>query len=156
MRLSSASYGSLSARKAKASASEKAPSYVEQALLNAIESHLSDDRDEYSVSVSLNPGDITWHTADKMPEHVGLRYQQAQQRIRSFKDRWDAVDEIERLNEKPLTIGGRTFAPTEGLQGLLEELADNFRHYVETTPWWKAWWDATRDRQPWLAQGFRR
>lgn len=133
-----------------ANASEKASSYVEQALLNAIESHLSDDRDEYSVSVSLNPGDITWHTADKMPEHVGLRYQQVLQRIRSFKDRWDAIDEIERLNDTPLNIGGRTFAPTEGLEGLLLELADDFRHYIETTPWWKQQWHIWKKKVTWL------
>ena len=129
---------------------------IEEAVLDVIDCHQPYERDDDNVSVSFDPGDITWHTATKMPEHVGLRYQQALKLIRKYKDRWDAVDEIERLNEKPLTIGGRTFAPTEGLQGLLEELADNFRHYVETTPWWKAWWDATRDRQPWLAQGFRR
>ena len=139
-----------------ANASEKASSYVEQALLNAIESHLPDDRDEDSVSVSLNPGDITWHTADKMPEHVGLRYQEAHKILRKCADIHDADDALEKLNETPLKLHGRTFTPTEGLAGLLLELADNFRHYVETTPWWKVWWHAKMDRQPWVADRFRR
>jgi len=65
-----------------------------------------------------------------------------------------AEDVLDELNDTPLTIGSSTFAPTEGLEGLLLELADNFRHYVQTTPWWKVWWDAKRDRQPWLADRF--
>ena len=130
--------------------SGKVAADIEEAVLDTIEGHLPEDRDDDNVSVTFDLDDVTWHTADKMPEHVGLRYQQSLKCIRGYKDRWDAADEIERLNEKPLTIGSRTFAPTEGLEGLLEELADNFRHYIETTPWWKVWWHAKMDRQPWL------
>lgn len=38
----------------------------------------------------------------------------------------DAPDVLEQLNDTQ--IDGRTFAPAEDLQGLLQELADNFRH----------------------------
>lgn len=131
-------------------APEKTPSYIVEAALTAIEYHMPDDRDEDNVSVSLSGDDVTWHTATKMPEHVGLRYQHAVKLIRKCKNVHDADDALDKLNEKPLTIGSRTFAPTEGLEGLLEELADNFRHYIETTPWWKVWWHAKMDRQPWL------
>ena len=129
---------------------------IEQAVLDAIDLHLPDDREEDNVSVSFDPDDISWHTADKMPEHVGLRYQQALELMRKCKDHLDATDEIERLNDTPLILGGRTFSPTEGLEGLLLELADNFSQYVKTTPWWKVWWHARVDRQPWLAKGYRR
>lgn len=128
----------------------KSPAYITEAALTAIEHHMPDERDEDNVSVSLSGDDVTWHTATKMPEHVGLRYQQALKLIKKCKDVHDADDALDKLNDTPLTIGSRSFAPTEGMEGLLEELADNFRHYVETTPWWKVWWHARVDRQPWL------
>lgn len=129
---------------------------IEQSALDAIDLHLPTDRDDDNVSVSFNPDYISWHTADKMPEHVAKRYQQALTLIRQCENHLDAADEIEQLNETPLTLGGRTFSPAEGLEGLLLELADNFSYYVKTTPWWKVWWHARLDRQPWLAQGYRR
>ena len=126
---------------------------VEQAALDSIEYHLPDDRDEDNVSVSFNPDDISWHTADKMPEHVAQRYQQALNLMRRCKDHFDAADAIERLNETPIKLHGRTFTPTEGLEGLLLELADSFRQYIESTPWWKLQWHVWTKKAPWLAQG---
>jgi len=66
------------------------------------------------------------------------------------------VEKLERLNDTPLTVVGRRFTPTEGLEGLLLEFADDFRRYIDTTPWWKVWLDAKRDRQPWLARPLQR
>jgi len=129
---------------------------IERAALAAIDLHLPDERNDDNVSVSFNPDDSSWHTADKMPEHVAKRYQQALKQIRKCMDSLDAEDKIEQLNDTPLTVGGRTFTPAEGLEGLLLELADHFSHYAKTTPWWKVWWHAKADRQPWLAQGFGR
>ena len=102
---------------------------------------MPDERIEDNVSVSLNPADVSWHTADKMPEHVALRYQQAQAELARCRNVHDAEDALEQLNEKPLNISGRNVAPTQGLEGLLEELAEDFRHYIETTPWWRLQWD---------------
>lgn len=133
-------------------APEKTPLYIGDAAITVIEYHLPEDRDEDNVSVSLSGDDVTWHTATKMPEHVGLRYQQALKILRKRKDIHDADDALDKLNETPLKLLGRVFAPVEGLEGLLEELADNFRHYIETTPWWKVWWHAKMNRQPWLMQ----
>lgn len=123
---------------------------LEQAVLDVIDLHLPDDREEDNVSVSFDPDDVSWHSADKMPEHVAQRYQQALEQTRRCKDSLQAEDEIEHLNHTPLTIGGRTFSPVEGLVGLLLELADCYHHYIETTPWWKVWWHAKVDHQPWL------
>ena len=137
-------------------APDKTPNHIADAAISAIEHHLPDDRDEDNVSVSLSSDDVSWHTATQMPEHVGLRYQEAHKILRKCADIHDADDALEKLNETPLKLHGRTFTPTEGLAGLLLELADNFRHYVETTPWWKVWWHAKMDRQPWVADRFRR
>ena len=119
---------------------------IEQAVLDVIEQHLPDGKD--NVSVSFDPEHISWHTADKMPEHVALRYQQA---LKLLGNHEDATDELDQLNDTPLTLGGRTFAPSEGLDGLLQELADDFRHYIETTPWWKLQWHLWTRKRPWLA-----
>lgn len=137
-------------------APQKNPLHIADAAISAIECHLPQDRDEDNVSVSLSGDDVTWHTATQMPEHVGQRYRQALKILRQCGDIHDADDALERLNDTPLKLHGRTFTPTEGLEGLLLELADNFRHYVETTPWWKVWWHAKMDRQPWVAEGFGR
>lgn len=137
-------------------APEKTPLHIGDAAIRAIEDHLPEDRDEDNVSVSLSTDDVSWRTATQMPEHVGLRYQEAHKILRKCADIHDADDALEKLNETPLKLHGRTFTPTEGLAGLLLELADNFRHYVETTPWWKLQWHVWTKKAPWLAQGFGR
>lgn len=137
-------------------APEKTALHIGDAAIRAIENHLPEDRDEDNVSVSLSTDDVSWHTATQMPEHVAQRYQRALQVLRKSKDVHEADDALDKLNEIPINLHGRSFAPTEGLEGLLLELADNFRHYVETTPWWKVWWHAKMDRQPWVADRFRR
>jgi len=39
------------------------------------------------------------------------------------------------------------------LEGLLLELSDNFKSYIETTPWWWFQWHLlTRKRSPWLEE----
>lgn len=129
---------------------------IEWSVLDTIELHLPDDRERDNVSVSFNPADISWHSGGRMSEHVAQRYQQALKQISQCNDFFDAEDKIEQLNNIPLAIGGRRFSPIEGLEGVLLELADNFSHYIETTPWWKAWWHAKIDHQPWLGQDFWR
>jgi len=103
--------------------------------------------------VSLSTDDVSWHTATQIPEHVAQRYQRALKILRKSKDIHDADDALDKLNETPLKLHGRSFTPTEGLEGLLLELADNFRRYVETTPWWKLQWHVWTKKVPWLAQG---
>jgi hypothetical protein len=127
---------------------------IKQSVLDSIEYHLPDDRDEDNVSVSFDPDDISWHTASKMPEHVAQRYQQVVKLMHKCKDHFDAADAIERLNDTNIKIHGRTFTPREGLEGLLLELADNYQHYIETTPWWKLYWHAWTNKSPWLEQGY--
>ena len=123
---------------------------VEEAAITAIDHHLPVDRDEDNVSVSYRPNDVTWHTATKIPEHVGMRYLQAQQLLGKCIDRFDPEEAMDRLNTKALTLGGCTFAPVEGLEGLLLELANDFRHYIETTPWWKLQWHMWTRRAAWI------
>ena len=123
---------------------------IEEAAITAIDHHLPVDRDEDNVSVSFRASDVTWHTATKIPEHVGGRYQQAQRLLDKCVDRFDPEEAMDRLNTKPLNLGGRTFAPAEGLEGLLLELADDFRHYLETTPWWRLQWHMWTRRAAWL------
>ncbi len=132
------------------------PLEIEQDVLDSIEYHLPEDREQDNVSVSFDPDDVSWHTAEKMPEIVAQRYQQALKLMHKCKDHFDAADAIERLNNMPLKLNGRTFTPTEGLEGLLLELADNFQHYIETTPWWKLYWHLWKNKTPWLAEGFGR
>ncbi len=131
-------------------APENTSADIEQCLLDVIERHLPDDREEDNVSVSLNPADVSWHTADKIPVHVGIRYQQATDVLHKCKDICDAEDALETFNDTEITIGSRTFAPADGLNGLLEELADRFRQYIETTPWWKLQWHLLIGKRPWL------
>ncbi len=123
---------------------------ISDAAISAIEAHLPDDEDNVSVSLS----GVTLHTADKIPEHVASRYMQAVKAV--SKCNYDAEDVIDKLNDTPITIGGRTFAPTEGLEGLLLELSDKFKHYMENTPWWKVRWHMWKDRTPWLEMEYRR
>ena len=132
-------------------APEKTPIYIGDAAITVIENHLPEARDDDNVSVSLSGDDISWHTANKMPEHVTKRYQQAVALLRSCKDLNDADDALDGLNDLPLTIGGKVFAPVEGLEGLLLELADDYRSYIESTPWWKLQWHIwTRKEAPWI------
>jgi hypothetical protein len=74
-----------------------------------------------------------------------------QQALKLLDIHEDATDVLEQLNDTPLTLGGRKFAPSEGLDGLLLELADDFRHYIEATPWWKLQWHLWTRKRPWLA-----
>jgi len=94
-------------------------SNIEQAVLDVIELHLPDEDEQNNVSVSLKPNQITWHTADKIPEHVGQRYQQALALLDSCRNIDAAELALEQLNNAQLTINERTFAPAEGLDGLL-------------------------------------
>ena len=123
---------------------------IEQALLDVIELHLPDEHEQDNVSVSWNPNQITWHTADKIPEHVGQRYQQALALLDSCVDTLAAHDALEQLNDTQLTISGSTFVPAEGLDGLLLELADNYRQYKDTTAWYKRQWDWLTGKRPWM------
>lgn len=123
---------------------------IEQAVLDVIELHLPDEQEQLNVSVSLKPNQITWHTADKIPEHVGQRYQQALVLLDSCLDILAAHDALEQLNDTELTISGRTFAPSEGMDGLLLELADNYWHYIDSTPWYKRQWHLLTGKRPWI------
>ena len=124
---------------------------IGEAAIGAIEYHLPDEREEDNVSVSLSGDDVAWHTAERMPEHVGLQYQQAQRLVAKCQTVHEADEALEGLNERPVTIGGRTFAPREGLEGVLLELADRYRDYIEHTPWWTLQWHLLiRKEAPWL------
>ena len=92
---------------------------IEQAVLDVIELHLPDEHQQDKVSVSWNPNQITWHTADKIPEHVRQRYQQALALLDSCRSIDAAEDALEQLNNTQLTMNGSTFAPAVGMDGLL-------------------------------------
>jgi hypothetical protein len=128
----------------------RAASDIEHAVLDIIERHLPDEHVQDNVSVSWNPNQITWHTADKITPFVGSRYQQALALLDECRDITAAEDALEHLNDTQLTISGRTFAPAEGLDGLLLELADNYRHYIDSTAWYKQQWDLLTGKRPWL------
>lgn len=134
-------------------APEKTAHDIADAAIMVIECHLPDDRQQDSDSVSLQLQDISWHTAAKKPKHVAQRYRRALKLIRKCRDRFDVAEALERLNETPLRLYGRTCTPTEGLEGLLLELADNSRRYRQTTPWWKLQWHLwTQKQAPWVRQ----
>ena len=127
---------------------------IDHAAVETIEFLLPDDREDDNVSVSLDPADVSWHKSDRMPVHVGVRYDEALQLLARQRDLGHAEDALDDLNREQLLVNGRTFAPEVGLEGLLEELADNFRHYMETTPWWKLWWHVWTKKTPWLDEDF--
>lgn len=125
--------------------------HIGDAAISAVEYHLPADREEDNVSVSRSGDDVSWHTTEKVPEHVAQRCLMACQLIERCRDIHQADEALETLNDTPLTLHGRTFRPTEGLEGLLRELADDFRDYIEHTPWWKLQWHLlTRREAPWL------
>jgi hypothetical protein len=71
---------------------------IEQAVLDVIELHQPDKDEQDNVSVRWNPDERTWHTADKIPEHVGPRYQQALALLDKCRDIDAAHDALEQLN----------------------------------------------------------
>ena len=123
---------------------------VEKAAFDVIELASPLDREEDNVSVSFNPADVTWHIADKLPTHVGKQYQRVEQALRQCHDIYEADEVIKQINAKPMTIGDQCIAPVEGVYGVLLELADDFRDYVQTTPWWKQLWHLSTKQTPWL------
>jgi hypothetical protein len=56
----------------------------------------------------------------------------------------------EQLKDTQLTISGSTFAPAEGMDGLLLELADNYRHYIDSTAWYRRQWDLLTGKRSWM------
>ena len=101
---------------------------IEQAVFDVIELHLPDGKD--NVSVSFNPEHISWHTADKMPELVALRYQQA---LKLLDIHEDATDELEQLNDTPLTLGGGVIKEASIMSvnvKLSETLVDQAKRYA--------------------------
>lgn len=121
---------------------------IEHAVLDVIEYHLPDEQEEDNVSVSLDPDSITWHTSDKILEQVGQRYQDALALLGTCLDIDAASDALEKLNDTTWVDSG--FTPSQCVEGLLLELADNYRHYIDTTPWWKLQWVLLRGKRPWL------
>lgn len=124
--------------------------HIGDTAISAVEYHLPADREEDNVSVSLSGDDVSWHTTEKVPEHVGKRCLMACALFERCRDINQADEALEALNDTPLTLHGRTFTPTEGMEGLLRELADDFRDYIEHTPWWKQCWHRLAGKAPWL------
>jgi hypothetical protein len=42
------------------------------------------------------------------------------------------------------------FALAKGLDGLLLELADNYRYYIDSMPWFKQQWVLLTGKRPWI------
>jgi hypothetical protein len=125
---------------------------IDLAGVETIDYLLPEDREEDNVSVSLDPSDVSWHESEQITVHVGNRYHEAELLLAKQPDMAHAEDALEKLNSKLLEVNGGTFAPIVGLAGLLVEFADNYRHYIETTPWWKVRWHMWKDRTPWLEE----
>ena len=123
---------------------------VEEAIIGAIECNEPPDREQDCISVDVNPKHMTWRVSDKAPAHVGIQLKRLQKALVSCRDLCDADEAVEDLNEQPLKVGKERFKPREGMQGLMEELADQFSHYVETTPLWKQLWHRFCGRHPWI------
>lgn len=132
---------------------EPSADQIDLEVTDTIDCCLPDERDEDNVSVSLDPFDVTWMESDRLPIHVGIRIHEAELALATCPDLLDAEDLVEGLNQKPLKVFGRVFAPEDGLEGLLAELADNFRHYIDTTHPLKLWWHLLIRKRPWLAGG---
>jgi len=62
----------------------------------------------------------------------------------------EADEALERLNERPVTVGGLTLAPREAMEGLLLELSKRYLGYLETTPLWKLLRKPSPSAMPWI------
>jgi hypothetical protein len=123
---------------------------AEQAVVEAIQCNEPPDREEDCISVNLDPKAMSWRISDEVPVHVGTQLKRLQKALRSCRDLCDAEEAIMDLNEQRLKVGSDWIKPRAGMQGLMEELADQFVHYLETTPFWKQIWAGVRGRHPWL------
>jgi hypothetical protein len=117
---------------------------AEEAVADAIYCNEPPDRERECVSVNLNPKAMTWRIGDEMPVHVATQLKRLQKRLSTCKDLCDADEAIMDLNGQRLKIGHDSIKPREGMQGLMEELADSFIHYIDTTPFWKQVWNDLR------------
>lgn len=124
---------------------------VEEAAFTPVDWVLPVEADAEQIGISFHQDDIRWYTADKIPPHVGERYQLAGRALCECRDLAEADVVINRLNAMPLTLHGRTFTPEEGLSGMLHGLMDGYHTYIDQTPKWKQWWHRlTRQDLPWL------
>lgn len=123
---------------------------VEEAVANGIYCNEPPYRERECVSVNLNPKAMTWRIGDQMPVHLATQLKRLQKRLSTCKDLCDADEAIMALNGQRLKIGNDSIKPREGMQGLMEELADGFIHYIDTTPFWKQVLDSMRGRHPWI------
>jgi len=123
---------------------------VEKAVFDAIELALPNDREQDNVSVSFNPDDVLWHIAGKMPTHVGQQYQRVEKALRRCNDLYQVDSALEKINTMPLAINDRHIVPEEGFYGVLLELADRFRDYRQTMPWWRQLWHMGTKKIPWI------
>lgn len=89
---------------------------VEEAAFTPVDWVLPVEADAEQIGISFHPDDIRWYTADKIPPHVGERYQLAGRALRECRDLAEADVVINRLNAMPLTLHGRTFTPKKGCQ----------------------------------------
>ena len=82
--------------------------------------------------------------------HVGVQLKRLRKALRSCSDVYDAAEAIAEINSKSLKVGDSQFTPQEAMEGLLEELADEFVAYAESTPFHKRLRDFVTGRTPWL------
>jgi hypothetical protein len=111
------------------------PEEIEATVVDIIIDHLPEESLEHSLEeyahVSLETEDVKWCQSDRMPIHVGVRYQEAKELLLKQETYRQAVEAIDVLNRKPLEVAGEKFAPVDGVEGLLQELEDS-SSYDET------------------------
>ena len=124
-------------------------SVVEDAVVDAV--LMSEpDTDAGAASVSLKHRHMTWRVSDKAPAHVGIQLKRLQEALGSCENLYEAYEAVEDLNEKPLKVGNNWIKPRQAMEGLMQELADEYDHYVQTTPFWKRLWYGLRGQHPWV------
>ena len=122
----------------------------EQSLEEAIVSEIDYLEPEGAVaSIDPNPDNITWGLLPSYPKQIKPRINKGVSILRKCPDLTVAEEEIEKLNQKPVTIMDRTFTPMEGLTGFINELQACYEHYHEKTGALRMLWNALTGKTPW-------
>ena len=72
------------------------------------------------------------HVSDGAPAQVGVQLKQLRKVLRSYGDIDDADEATAEISSKSLKVGDAQFTPQEAMEGLLEELCDDFVAYAQS------------------------
>ncbi|NCC86150.1 MAG: hypothetical protein EOM03_18920 [Clostridia bacterium] len=114
---------------------------IEGAIISIIREHLPNASAELQANNRPGPKDFIWSEAAGYPKHVVRRLNEVGRIILKKPNPKQNRAAILALNNKKVSINGRSFTPVEGLTGLLTEIAVNPPEYLENTGTLKRLWN---------------